>query len=277
MRQLMGAAIGLRGVGARVARSGAWLAAGAVLGASAAACGPCGGVESCRESPRIGVTGQIVDRGSPSNADRNAQSGADIPQTKGAPGVRVQVVPTAGAAVAGASAAATTDGDGFWQVSLPASSEGPVTADVTVTPPDGAGYTVRGVDLRASSTRGQGNGLGRWTRDLFLTTIGLVKDAATGNGIDGVALTAVRRGGVGYASTPNTQSPMVTYGGGLFFLDVRPLGDGPLVLDFVVQRPGLAATRIDSVTLAVQHEWLPPTFAGNLVFRLDSAGRRVLP
>jgi hypothetical protein len=68
---------------------------------------------------------------------------------------------------------------------------------------------------------------------------------------------------------------MVTFGGGRFLYDVRPLADGPLVLDFVVERDGLPPATVPNVTVLPKHEWLPPNVDGELIFRLDSAGRRV--
>lgn len=252
------------------------LLAGALALASAglplAGCDPCAGVAACAGSPRLGVSGQIVDRGNPTNADRDPISGANIPQARPTADVRVEVVPTAGVTIEQSSAVATTDGNGWWQVSMPARDEGGVTVDVVVTPPGGAGYTVRGLNLLTSRTRGRGNVLGRWTRDLFLTRIGEIFDAASGARVDGARVTAVRRSGIEVAATPNTRTPMVTAGGGRFLYDVRPLADGPLVLDFLVERDGLPAATVPNVVVYPMHEWLPPNVDGGLIFQVG-AGR----
>lgn len=240
-----------------------------------AACDPCAGVASCVQDPRLGVGGQIVDRGDPSDAGRAALSGADIPNLRLVAGVRVEVTGVSGAVTPGARAAATTDSKGAWQVSLPAPDEGAATADVAVTPPGGGGYTVRGVPLRASRTRGDGNVLGRWTHQLYLTVLGEVINAPGNERPEGTRVTAVRRGGVEVAPTRNTQNPMLTVGGGRFLYDVRPLADGPVVLDFVIERAGLPTATVRGVTLAPQYEWLPPNVSGAVIFRLDPDGRRV--
>lgn len=241
----------------------------------ASACDPCAGVASCSEDPRLGVSGQIVDRGEPTDADRDPLSGAGIPQAKPVGGVRVEVIPTAGVTINAGEAVSTTDEAGWWQVSMPAVQEGGVTVDVVVTPPNGAGYRVRGLNLLTSRTRGKGNVLGRWTRNPFLTLVGEVYDAASGARVDGARVTAVRREGIGIEPTANTRTPMVTFGGGRFLYDMRPLADGPLVLDFAVDRDGLPTAVVRGLTVYPKHEWLPPNVDGDLVFVLDSSGHRV--
>ncbi len=264
------------GAGARRARSrlaGAALAGAALAAAPlVAGCDPCAGVASCEQAPRLGVSGQIVDRGDPTEAARLAGGPGAGATPSG--GVRVEVVRTDGVELDAARAAATTDGSGWWQVSIPAREEGGVTVDVLVTPPGGLAYRVRGLNLRTSRKRGDGTVLGRWTREPYLTMLGEVFTAPAMSRVEGARVTAVRRGGIEVAPTPNTQSPMVTVGGGRFLFDVRPLADGPLVLDFTVERDGLPPATVRGVTLLPQHEWLPPNVSGDLIFRLDAAGNR---
>jgi hypothetical protein len=258
--------------GARRPRPAALAAACAAGALAAAACDPCTGVASCRQAPRLGVSGQIVDRGMP--VPDWALSGAG-PSAAPASGVRVEVIPTDGVDVDEPSASATSDGTGWWEVSMRAAEEGPVLADVVVTPPDGVAYRVRGVLLNASRKRGDGNVLGRWTREPYITTLGEVFDAASGARVAGARVTAVRRGGIEIAPTVNSRVPMVTVDGGRFLFEVRPLADGPLLLDFVVERDGLPPATVRNVTVQPQYEWLPPNVNGDLIFRLDAAGNRV--
>jgi hypothetical protein len=256
----------------RFAAAGAFAAGTA---ATATACDPCAGVMSCAQSPRLGVSGQIVDRGTPRDDDREQQSGAGIPRLRPAAGVRVEVVRVAGTELDAPSGAATTDATGWWQVSLPARDVGGITVDVIVTPPGGTPYRVRELNIVTSRTRGVGTVVGRWTREPFMTYVGEVYDAETGAAVDGAQVTAVRRGGVEVAPTANTRVPMVTFSGGRFLYEVRPLADGPLVADFVVERPGRPPATVPNVTLRAKHEWLPPNVDGELVFVLDAAGGRV--
>lgn len=262
-----------RGAGARASAFVVALLGGAAP-LALTACDPCSGVVGCSASPRLGVSGQIVDRGTPTNADRNALSGALIPQARPVAGARVEVVAAGGVALEGTQAAAATDANGWWQVALPASGVGDAWVDVRVTAPGTAGYLVRGVPVRASRVRGDGNVLGRWTRERYLTYIGEVWDHATWRPVDGAVLSAVRTGGVEVAPTANFTEPMVSFGGGRFLYDVRPLTDGPVVLDFTITRPGLAPTTVRGVALAPKHEWLPPNVDPELLFLLDSAGNR---
>lgn len=243
----------------------AWGVGGSTL--AIVACDPCAGVASCDQAPRVGVSGQIVDRGTPTDADRDPLSGANIPPLRPAPGVRVEVVRVGGVEVSQASAATTTNADGWWQVALPAREEGDVTVDVAVTPPGGIPYRVAGVPVRASRTRGDGSVLGRWTREPFLTVVGELFDAATGAPVDDARVTAVRRGGVEVAPTANTRTPMVTFGAGRFIYDVRPLAAGVVVLDFTVERDGRPPVTLAGVRLQTRHEWLPPNLDGTLVLR----------
>lgn len=253
-----------------------WVVAAAASALALGACDPCAGVVACSHDPRLAVSGQIVDRGDPAPAtSSDPLSGANIPEAVPVQGVRVEVIPTAGVAVDVPSAVATTDGSGFWTVSLPARDAGAVTADVVVTAPGRAGYRVQGVGLRASRTRGDGNVLGRWTHELYMSKLGEVINSPSGDRPEGARVTAVRRGGIDVAPTRNTRTPMLTGGGGRFLYDVRPLGDGPLVLDFVIERDGLPLATVQNDTLFPMHEWLPPNVDAAIIFRLDSAGNRV--
>lgn len=247
------------------------LAVACAGGVLVTACDPCAGVASCRQPPRLGVSGQIVDRGNPV-ADWPL-SGAG-PSAVPSAGVRVEVIRTGGVELEREQAVATSDGTGWWQVSMKARDEGQVTVDVVVTPPGGIGYRVRGLPLTTSQTRGEGNVLGRWTREPFITVLGEIFNAPSGERVAGARVTAVRRGGIAIEPTPNTRAPMVTVDGGRFLYDVRPLGDGPLVLDFVVERDGLPPATVRNVTVYPQYEWLPPNVSGDLIFRLDAAGNR---
>lgn len=247
-------------------------AAVCVAALAAAACDPCAGVVACTASPRLSVSGEIVDRGDPTQSPTDPQSGAGIPEAKPVEGVRVELFPTGGVAVDGPSAVATTDASGWWTMALNARDTGAVTADITVTPPGGSGYRVRAVALRASRTRGEGNVLGRWTHQLFLSVLGEVVNEPSGERPVGARVTATRSGGVDLAPTRNTRNPMVTSGGGRFLHDVRPLADGPVVEDFSIERDGLPTATVRNVVLQPRHEWLPPNVDGALIFHLDSAG-----
>lgn len=232
------------------------------------ACDPCAGVVGCSGNPRVGLSGMIVDRGDPTNADRDPISGANIPPLRPAPGVRVEVTWLTGVPVTTTTATATTDADGWWKVDLPATDEGEVAVDVRVSAPGGVPYRVQGLVVKASRTRGAGNVVGRWTREPFLTQVGELYDASTGAPITGARITAVPRGGVGVAAIGSTEVPMVSFDGGRFIYSVRPLADGVVVLDLRVERDGRAPVTIPGVRLRTQYEWLPPNITGDLIFKI---------
>ena len=243
-------------------------------GVALAACDPCAGVVSCGEAPRVGVSGQIVDRGDPSDLGGGLLSGATIPQARPVAGVRVEVIPTGGVIDGVAPVTATTDRVGWWQVSIPAHAAGLGGADVVVTAPGSSGYRVRDLTLRASSTRGDGNVLGRWTHLLYMTKLGEVINVPGGERPDGVRVSVRRSGGIPVAPTRNTAETLLTEGGGRFVYDVRPLADGPLVVDVRVERDGLPPATVRGVNILPEHEWVPINVDGALSLRLDPAGNR---
>jgi hypothetical protein len=210
----------------------------------------------------------IVDRGDPTNADRDPISGANIPPLRPAAGVRVEVTWLTGVPVTNPTAVATTGADGWWHVDIEAATEGEIAVDVRVSAPDAVPYRVEGLVFKASRTRGAGNVVGRWTREPYIAQVGELYEAATGAPISGARITAVARGGVGVAPLRSTEAPMVTFDGGRFLYSARPLGSGDVFLDLIVERDGLAPRTIPGVRLRTQHEWLPPNVTGDLIFRI---------
>jgi hypothetical protein len=228
-----------------------------------AACSPCDGVVGCRQPARLSVGGQIVDRDA---------GGAPVA------GVRVTVARAGAAATAGARATAVTDGQGWWQVALPAPEAADeaageaVAVDVTVTPPAPlAEYRVTGVALRGSTRRGDGQVLGRWVTRPHITYIGELRDRATGAPIAGATVTFVRRGGVEVSATPRTQLTQTTTGIGYFTIDLTPAAYGPVIADLVIERPGFAPVTIADVSILPSYEWNPPLATAASSFTLGLA------
>lgn len=236
------------------------------------ACDPCTGVVGCSVDARVGIGGQIVDRGQPSQADGAPLSGAGIPLARPVAGVRVEVVPTGGALTGATPVSARTDDAGWWHVDLPADGEGSATVDVVVSAPGSPSYRVRGVSVRASSRRGEGAVVGRWTREPYIAKLGEVINWPSGVRLEGSRVRAIRRGGVEVAPTRNTADPIITTAGGRFLFEVRPLGDGPVLYDFVIERDGLPTATVRNVRITPQWEWLPPNVSGELIFYLTDAG-----
>lgn len=238
----------------------------------AGACDPCTGVVGCSVDPRVGVSGQIVERGDPSNSDGTPLSGTGIPLARPVRGVRIEVIPMAGAAT-GNAVTTTTDGNGWWQVSLPGNGDGPATVDVVVTTPGNTSYRVRDVAARSSRRRGDGTVVGRWTSRLYLTKLGEVIDWPSGGRREGTRVRAIRTGGGRIAPTRNTTDPMITIPGGRFLLDFVPLDQEPVVFDFVIERDGLPTATVRGVRVAPLWEWLPTNVSGDIIFYLFDDGR----
>ncbi|HEY0777090.1 MAG TPA: hypothetical protein VGD56_03900 [Gemmatirosa sp.] len=218
------------------------------------ACDPCSGVVGCTESPRVGVSGQIVDR---------LAYGAPVP------GVHVQVIETGDSSSTGASATATTDGQGTWAVSMPARANGPVTVDVIVTPASpGTPYRVRGLSLVASTVHGQGNVVGRWAAQPYITYVGTLLDRTTEQPIVGATVAYTRVGGIAVDTTIVTQRTQQTTSLGYFTIDLRPLDFAPLIVDFSVVRQGQDTAYIRNVPIMPGYLWGPPTAAQGAQFRL---------
>jgi hypothetical protein len=119
-----------------------WMPVIGVSGLMVAGCDPCAGTAGCRTNPLLTATGQIV---------RNEDG-------RGVAGVRVHL---ARARSAADSASTVTDASGHWRISIPAGVEGDASVDVEVSS-ERAQYRVDGVPLRAHTTLGEGNLLGRW-------------------------------------------------------------------------------------------------------------------
>jgi hypothetical protein len=121
-------------------------------------------------------------------------------------------------------------------VSVGARDEGDVVVDVVVTPPEGGGYTARGIRLRSTRRRGQGNVVGRWTAQPYVSTIGEVFDASSGARVADARVTFVRRGGVPVEPADSVRV-MMTDEIGRFYLDLQPRGGDPIYADFIIERP----------------------------------------
>jgi hypothetical protein len=128
-----------------------------VLPLSLTACDPCVGVAHCAASqPYLAATGQIVDKVTGAGVD----------------GARIDVVRTGGIAIAEDSLSATTRAGGFWRVEFATTSEGSVTVDVNVRPPDAPAYRVRGLAITARPHGGDANLNVTWVTRPYFNYVG---------------------------------------------------------------------------------------------------------
>ena len=238
--------------------------AAAALAALAAAplassCSPCDGVVGCTEDPRLGLSGEFVER-----------QNLTAPPI---PGVRVNVVSRSPDLLVDSAATVTSDASGWWSVSLRARRTGTATVDVTVTPPAPYGpYQVTGLQYQVTATRGQGAEAGRWAPKPFVSYIGRLLDKATGGPIIGAKVTIVRRGGVAITRTIATDTAPKTDSSGTFLYDVTPAAVAPHYVDLFVDRPGLPRATVVNAVVPGEYAWGPPHPTAGSTFTIDSAG-----
>lgn len=134
----------------------AGLAMGAALLVLLSGCDPCSGVLSCSPGPYLAVDGRMVD------------SSHGLPL----PGVSIQIVRTAGIAIARDSASSVTGADGTWHIDLDPLDAGTLYADIEVSPPGSPSYRLSDVPLVTSDHRGDGRLNQRWVPFVSIDAFG---------------------------------------------------------------------------------------------------------
>lgn len=131
-----------------------------VLATAVAACDPCAGTGSCHGEPELSYNGQFVER----------FSGRPMP------GVHVVFIRRSGARLSADSVFATTDGDGFFELRALSYDHRAVIGDLRVEPPAPyPPYTVRGLSLGTTRTRGNGGALGRLVVNPYVQLLGVMQ------------------------------------------------------------------------------------------------------
>jgi hypothetical protein len=119
----------------------------AVAGALAlAGCDPCAGTANCTTAPQVTLTGNIVD-----HATGAGVAGAKIDAQLG------------GGNGFSATASATTDANGVWQLRADTPGQDQLQAQVTVTSPNRPAYTVPAFTVKSSTNRGDAVVVGQWS------------------------------------------------------------------------------------------------------------------
>ena len=123
-----------------------------------AGCDPCTGmIGGCRVDRRVSYAGKVV----------------DFASGRGVQGVRVTFQRTSGAALAGDSLMASTDGEGRYHLEGEVAGDGDVVGRVRVSPPAPLdAYVVDSVRLIPSNTRGQGDLLPAWLTQPVVAYVG---------------------------------------------------------------------------------------------------------
>lgn len=146
--------------------------------AALTACDPCSGLSSCVTSPRLTVEGRIVEAATGGSVDH------------------VLVALVTDGAGRHDSIATTTDVRGFYQLSVPMQSSGPVAFDMVVSPPEGPTYRVAALHAEASDRAGDAADLGLWVSDPYFEIAGeVILRAQRDVRVPNTPVTFVRTGG----------------------------------------------------------------------------------
>lgn len=223
--------------GRRAATVLAWLALTGVT-----ACDPCAGVSGCATAPHLSYSGRLI-----------------VHETRQpAPGATVTLHRTSGVELEQNDPSATTDANGFYRLVTGARGAGTVTADITISAPGYATYTVTGLTLRTSEVRGDGGDLGRWVVDPYIAFLGELTSRVTRAKLQGASVTFTRTGGV--AIRPAVPSG-VSDAGGRFFIGAHTSALGVVTGDLLVTAPSLRMPyRISGIPIAIQYRDEPVQF-----------------
>jgi hypothetical protein len=167
--------------------------------------------------------------------------------------VEVEFARTGGVTLREPVARARSGSDGWFLLDVAADSGGEVVGDLTVRPPaPHAAYTVRGVRLRTTTTRGEGTELGRVVVDPFIAWVGeLHARGIAGRGIVPGATVTFRRIG-GARIDPETQQ-WDAGDFGRFYFSPRLLDFGAVQGELTVSAPSLPKSYVVPVT--IEPEW----------------------
>lgn len=211
-------------------------------------CDPCTGVVSCEGEVQGRVSGRLV----------------TYPERSGVSGVSVVVTPEGG----GAAVSTSTDREGFWSASFPATgSSGAATrASITIGPVgESQGYTIPAVEIRTSSRRGETTDLGRWFATPYLRFVGEFHPRP-GIDLTNAVVVVERTGG----AMTSLASASVALAGQRFYVYGPTTALAPVVTRLTVRGPRLPRDFVrTNVGLAPVYRDTTPTLQGT--FSIGSA------
>ena len=240
-----------RSVGALAFVAGV-LSAG-VLGSGMLGCNRCTELLDCTNAARLSYTVQMVEH----------LTGAPVP------GVRVRFVRQVGMQLLANgfshdTVEATSDANGFVNITSTAYAVGYLTGDFTVFPPaPRVPYQVLAQVAQTSTVHGEGRYLGQWAVAPFIDFIGEIANSKAGVSVANAQVTFVRTAGLAMTTDTLTATTDVS---GRFFLRA-PLradaGSGVVGGDLTVQAATLPnVVHFTNVTLATTYENRSPLLGG---------------
>ncbi len=206
----------------------------AALPAFATACDECAGTVSCHNTPRISYSGQFIEH----------KSGESIGD------VRVTFQRTSGIPLVNDRVEATSSSGGFFTLRGASVFDGTVVGDLTVTPPRHEPYTLTGVALQTSRTRGDGGHLGRFVVNPYLLLVGHVRDSVTLTPIPGATVHVRRTGGGQLAQDSATFE--TDFGGQFAWVDPEILQRDTIEFEFEIHAPGYPAPQFVTQRVPLQ-------------------------
>lgn len=207
----------------------------ALIVAGASACAPCAGTADCTTSPRLDLTGTIVD----------AVSGRVVQ------GARVLVSASGGQSLAG-----ITDAEGRWHVVIEEVDASLNRATIGVDY-DGKSYTVRNAPVRASTGRGDSYDVGRWmSRATARYQAAIIY---RGKPLPGSVVRFIPDAGV---NLRDLAGPGVSNGSGLFDLQLEGDSIGSVSGTLQIENVYVRITNIKGFKIPLGYKWELPVSQG---------------
>ena len=196
-------------------------------------CGECIGTPSCQVAPEISVDGQIVDHAT----------------GRAVGGTAVVFVRDSGLILEADSITAIANGDGFFALRMGATTDGTVHGHVRVAAPAPfQPYTIPGISLATTRTRGDGTFIGRFVAKPYFRLIGYVRDRKTQAPLEGV--TVIWRRNSGGRVSQDSMTFVSDYGG-IFAWQPEVVQLGTINATFELRAPGQARAYVLTRDLAL--------------------------
>jgi hypothetical protein len=211
------------------------LVSAAALASLTLSCGECIGTPSCRTRPEISYDGQVVD-----HATGRAVAGTTIVFAR-----------DSGILLDADSIKAVANRSGYFALRMGSHNHGTVHGHIRIAaPPPFQPYTISGISLTTSQTRGDGAFLGRLVAKPYFRLIGFVRDRKTQVPLSGVTVKWARTSGGRVAQDTMT---FVSDYGGIFAWHPEVVEPGTINATFELTVPGHARRYLITRDLELSH------------------------